>query len=107
MLAQPAPPPRFFYGWIVLIACFLTSMMASGTMMAFGVFINPLAENMGWSHSARSCSYALSAIVSGVGVLAIGSYMHVYSLRLLFVIGVMINGFATPQATLAPQTTRV
>jgi MFS family permease len=67
--------------------------MASGTMMAFGVYINPLAEDMGWSHSALSFSYALSAIVSGVGVLAIGSYMHVYSLRFLFVIGVMINGF--------------
>lgn len=93
MLAQTASTPRFFYGWIVLIACFLTTMMASGTMMAFGVFINPLADDMGWSHSALSFSYALSSIVSGVGVLAIGSYMHLYSLRLLFVIGVLINGF--------------
>ncbi len=93
MFAQTASAPRLFYGWIVLIACFLTTMMASGTMMAFGVFINPLVEDMGWSHSALSFTYALSSIVSGVGVLAIGSYMHVYSLRLLFVIGVFINGF--------------
>ncbi len=93
MLAQTASAPRLFYGWIILIACFLTTMMASGTMMAFGVFINPLADDMGWSHSALSFSYALSAIVSGVGVLTIGSYMHVYSLRLLFVIGVVVHGF--------------
>jgi MFS family permease len=92
MLAQTASTPRFFYGWIVLIACFLTTMMASGTMMAFGVFINPLAEDMGWSHSALSFTYALSSIISGLGVLAIGSYMHVYSLRLFFVIGVLVNG---------------
>lgn len=93
MLAQTVSAPRLFYGWIVLIACFLTTMMASGTMMAFGVFINPLADDMGWSHSALSFTYALSAIVSGVGVLTIGSYMHVYSLRLLFVIGVLVHGF--------------
>lgn len=92
MLAQTASAPRLFYGWIILIACFLTTMMASGTMMAFGVFINPLADDMGWSHSALSFTYALSAIVSGVGVLTIGSYMHVYSLRLLFVIGVLVHG---------------
>ncbi len=93
MLAQVSSSPRLFYGWIVLAACFLTTMMASGTMMAFGVFITPLAEDMGWSHSALSFAYALSAIVSGVGVLAIGSLMHIYSLRLIFVLGVLVHGF--------------
>lgn len=92
MLAQTTPAPRLFYGWIVLIACFLITMMASGTMMAFGVFINPLVEDMGWSHSALSFTYAMSAIVSGLGVLAIGSYLHVYSLRLFFIVGVLVNG---------------
>jgi MFS family permease len=92
MLAQTTSAPRLFYGWVILIACFLTTMMASGTMMAFGVFINPLADDMGWSHSALSFSYALSAIVSGVGVLAIGSYMHLYSLRFIFVVGVLVHG---------------
>ena len=89
-----APPASGrFYGWIILLACFLTTMMASGTMMAFGVFINPLVDDMGWSHSALSFTYALSAVVSGVGVLAIGSYMHIYSLRLIFVSGVLVHGF--------------
>ena len=96
MLAHATPAarvPRVFYGWIILLACFLTTMMASGTMMAFGVFINPLVDDMGWSHSALSFTYALSAVVSGVGVLAIGSYMHIYSLRLIFVSGVLVHGF--------------
>lgn len=91
--SYPLAAPRFFYGWIVLGACFLTTMMASGTMMAFGVFINPLVEDMGWSHSALSLTYAISAIVSGVGVLAVGSFMHAYSLRTIFVIGVLVHGF--------------
>ena len=85
--------PRLFYGWIVLGACFLTTMMASGTMMAFGVFINPLVDSMGWSHSAVSFTYALSALVSGLGVLAVGSFMHAYSLRFIFFLGVLLHGF--------------
>lgn len=84
--------PRFFYGWIILAACFLTTMMASGTMMAFGVFINPLVEDMGWSHSSLSATYAVSSIVSGLSILAVGSLMHVYSLRMLFIIGVIVHG---------------
>jgi len=84
--------PRLFYGWIILAACFLTTMMASGTMMAFGVFINPLAEDMGWSHSSLSATYAISSIVSGLSILGVGSLMHMYSLRMLFMIGVIVHG---------------
>ena len=75
--------PRFFYGWVMLPACFLIVMVASGTRMAFGVFITPLADAMGWSHSALSFSYALSSIVSGAGVLVVGSLLHTHSVRRL------------------------
>ncbi len=92
MPAQIVSPSRFFYGWFVLVACFLTTMMASGTMMAFGVFINPLVDTMGWSHSAVSFAYALSALVSGLGVLVVGSFVHAYSLRLIFLVGALVHG---------------
>src|SRR4030095_811432 len=48
----PASDPacrRFFYGWVILAACFMVTTVASGTMMGFGVFITPMAEDMGWS----------------------------------------------------------
>jgi hypothetical protein len=75
MVAQTSAPPRFFYGWIVMLACLLITMASSGTMMAFGVFINPMAEDLGWSHSILSFSYAVSSIVSGLGILVVGSYI--------------------------------
>ena len=46
---------RFFYGWVILAACFMVTTVASGTMMGFGVFITPMAEDMGWSHSGHWC----------------------------------------------------
>jgi MFS family permease len=85
--------PRFFYGWVVMVACFLTTMVVSGTMVAFGVFITPMAEDMGWSHSALSFTYAISAIVSGLGILAVGSIIHTYSVRRLLLLGGLIHGF--------------
>ena len=93
---------RFFYGWIVLAACFLITFLASGTMMAFGVFINPMADDMGWSHSALSFSYAISAIVSGLGILGVGSLMHAHSVRTLLLIGTVVHGvglYATSTVT--------
>ena len=102
MTSQIAPTERFFFGWIVLAACFLITFLASGAMMAFGVFINPMADDMGWSHSALSFTYAISAIVSGLGILAVGTLMHTHSVRKLLLIGTLIHGiglYATSTVT--------
>ena len=102
MAPQIAPAGRFFFGWIVLSACFLITFLASGTMMAFGVFINPMADDMGWSHSALSFTYAISAIVSGLGILGVGTLMHTYSVRKLLLLGTLIHGiglYATSTVT--------
>jgi sugar phosphate permease len=92
MVTQSLPAPRLFYGWIVMVACLLITMVSSGTMMAFGVFINPMSVDLGWSHSVLSFSYAVSAIVSGLGILAVGSVLHVYSIRVLLFWGCVIHG---------------
>jgi MFS family permease len=85
--------PRFFYGWVILAACFVVTTVASGTMMGFGVFITPMAEDMGWSHSALSFSYALSAMVTGIGVLIVGSFLHSHSIRLIFFLSTLVHCF--------------
>src|SRR5215510_6347927 len=92
--SAPASDPacrRFFYGWVILAACFMVTTVASGTMMGFGVFITPMAEDMGWSHSALSFSYALSALSTGVGVLIIGSFLHTHSVRWIFFLSTIVH----------------
>jgi len=94
--SAPASDPacrRFFYGWVVLAACFMVTTVASGTMMGFGVFITPMAEDMGWSHSALSFSYSLSAIVTGIGVLIVGSFLHTHSIRWIFFLSTIVHCF--------------
>jgi MFS family permease len=87
------PAARFFYGWIILAACFSITTVASGTMMGFGVFINPMADDMGWSHSSLSFAYALSSLVTGVGVLIVGSFMHTSSVRFVFFLSTIVHCF--------------
>jgi MFS family permease len=101
-MAPQTAPARLFYGWIVLAACFLITFLASGTMMAFGIFINPMADDMGWSHSALSFTYAISSIVSGLGILGVGTLMHAHSVRQLLLLGTLIHGvglYATSTVT--------
>jgi MFS family permease len=92
MALRTVPATRFFYGWVIMAACFLITTVASGTMMAFGVFITPLSEAMGWSHSALSFTYALSAIVTGLGVLVVGSLEPLLSIRMILLSGSLIGG---------------
>ena len=94
MLSQPLSraAPRFFYGWIITITCFFVTLVASGTLMAFGVFINPMAAALGWSHSSLSFTYAISSIVSGLAILAVGSLIHRYSIRNMLFWGNLIHG---------------
>ena len=84
---------RFFYGWVILAACFMITTVASGAMMGFGVFITPMAEDMGWSHSALSFSYALSALTTGMGVLVVGSFLHSHSVRAIFFLSTLVHCF--------------
>ncbi len=93
MAPQSSPAPRLFYGWIVMVACLCVTMVSSGTMMAFGVFINPMSADLGWSHSVLSFSYAVSSIVSGLGILGVGSILHTHSVRALLFWGCLIHGF--------------
>jgi MFS family permease len=100
-LASAPAPRRFFYGWVIMAACFMVTTVASGTMMGFGVFITPMAEDMGWSHSALSFSYALSALVTGIGILIVGSFLHSHSVRLIFSLSTLVHCFGIYMTSMA------
>ncbi|KAF0122389.1 MAG: major facilitator superfamily protein [bacterium] len=64
--------PRFFYGWLILGACFLTTTMVGGLFYSFGIFFKPLLEEFGWSRALTSSvsmvhlwAFAFSSILLG------------------------------------------
>ena len=64
--------PGFFYGWVVVFACFLATLTLGETLWSFGVFFKPLESEFGWSRALTSSAYtcflighAISLIIGG------------------------------------------
>ena len=57
--------PRFFYGYIVVLAAFVIMALAFGINYSFGVFFKPLLAEFGWTRAVTSAAYSLSTLVAG------------------------------------------
>ena len=57
--------PKFFYGYFVVLAAFLTLVITWGTMYSFGVFFKPLLTEFGWTRAMTSGAYSLYYLLHG------------------------------------------
>jgi MFS family permease len=64
--------PRFFYGYIVVAAAFAIMTLAWGSNRSFGVFVDPLLEEFGWTRAAISGSFTINMLVMGLMTLVAG-----------------------------------
>ncbi len=65
--------PKFFYGYIVVVASFVIQGVVWGVYQSFGVFFNPLLDEFGWSRATISGAASLSFILGGFLALIIGN----------------------------------
>lgn len=64
--------PRFFYGYIVVAAAFVIMTLAWGSNRTFGVFVDPMLEEFGWTRAAISGSFTINMLVMGLLALVAG-----------------------------------
>jgi MFS family permease len=65
--------PSFFYGYIVVAACFIIWLVAWGTFTpSFSLFLKPLTAEFGWSRSEASLAYSLAFTVMAMLGLVMG-----------------------------------
>ena len=65
--ASRARRPRLFYGWYIALAGGASSFLIIGTaIFGFGVFIEPMREEMGWSLAAISLGFSLRSFEQGL-----------------------------------------
>jgi MFS family permease len=70
-LVPSSPPPlnaRFFQGWVVVAAAFSVLFLAYGLQFSYGVFVTPMAEELGWTRADTALPY--SVYVFGYSVLS-------------------------------------
>lgn len=62
----PNREPRFFYGYIVVLAAFLVVVTTFGVYGAFGIFFNSLVTEFGWKRGVTSGALSLSQVIYGL-----------------------------------------
>jgi MFS family permease len=100
--AQLQPKRQFHYAWVVLGSAMTISGISSGVRNAFGVLIDPLVEQYGWSVGAISLAYSLE-FLAAVGVsLAAGAVADRVGARKVLLVtvaaftsGLMLTGTIT------------
>lgn len=59
MANSGAKPGRFFYGYIIVAAGFFSLVAMEGALYSFGIFLEPLTTEFGWTRAETSGAYAL------------------------------------------------
>jgi len=74
-----ADEQRIFYGWIVVIAATCIYAISAGQIVSFGIFVKPMAKELGWSRASLTGAFglyilamSLFSFVSGILVDRVG-----------------------------------
>lgn len=85
--------PRFFYGWYIVVCCFISQGVRAGLgNQTFGFFIKPLTEELGWSRAVLTGALMTQNIVGATVAPVIGFCIDRYGPRLLMAGGAVCMG---------------
>jgi len=77
--------PKIFYGYIVVAAAFAIMLVAWGGNRAFGVFLEPMTREFGWTRAGFSGAFTLGMIILGLISLLAGRMMDQMGPRVLLI----------------------
>jgi MFS transporter, OFA family, oxalate/formate antiporter len=84
--------PEFFYGWIVVGACFICCA-SYGTFYTFGVFFKPLQDQFGWSFTLTSSVQSVHIFFYVISSMLFGWATDRFGPRLPLIAGSLCVGF--------------
>ncbi len=91
----------FFYGYVIVFACFFILALTFGINYSFGIFFKPLLAQFNWTRAATSAAYSLMTLVSGfLGIFA-GRLSDAFGPK---IIGILAGVFLSSGLLLLSQT---
>ncbi len=84
-----------YYGWVIVGMAFLANLVAYGLVQAFGVFLKPLAIDLGWSRSITVGAFSTYAIVHTILAFPFGRLIDRFDPKLTVLVSGLCLGLAT------------
>ena len=83
-----------YYGWWIVLASFITAFYVAGTIFyGFTAFIEPLANEFGWSYTRISLAASLRGLEMGLLAPFVGILVDRFGSRKLLLSGSLVLGF--------------
>lgn len=89
----------FFYGWVVVFACFLATLTLGETFWCFNVFFRPLEEEFGWSRAVTGSAYTCFLVGHAISLVIGGRLGDRFSPRPILLATAVISGSAIALAS--------
>ncbi len=84
--------PRFFYGYVLVLASFAILLITRGGLYSFGVFFEPMLVEFGWTRALTSGAYSLNMFLHGLLVIGAGKLNDRFGPRLVLTAGGLLWG---------------
>ena len=63
---------HFFYGYVIVVALFITQFFMYSTRTSYGLFFMPILDDFGWNRAFVSGAYSISRIIKGLSGIIMG-----------------------------------
>ena len=82
-MKAPATKQKLFYGYVIVPVSFFLLMMVYGLLYSYGVFVKPMASDLGLTRAATSGAYSVGLIVTGFLYMLTGRINDKFGARVL------------------------
>ena len=79
-----------YYGWVVVLACFLGSFVVFGLSYSFGVFFEEMLAEFEQSRGVTSIAFGIQTLSLYIGASVIGVFVDRYGTRKMLLVGMVL-----------------